>query len=46
MVTHIKDAIILYTYLIMNCITSNAFEFQSNTGWTLVIRVIFVYMTA
>ena len=43
MAAHIKISIILYKYLIMNDITSNAFESQSNTGFTFAIRAVYIW---
>ena len=42
MAMHIKNAIILYTCLIMNHITGNALESRSNTCYSLVIRAMYM----
>ena len=43
MAAHNKYAIILYKYLVMNYIISNALESQHNTGFTFVIRAMYMW---
>ena len=38
MAIHVKNTIILYKCLIINCTIGNAFESQFNTGYTLIIK--------
>ena len=38
---HIKNAIILCKFFIINATISNAFEYKFNTGYTLIIKVVY-----